>query len=327
MQGEIQPESAASTVEETVANAVAQTEKPPELTEAWDVAVHKVEGWGQTAVSSLPNVVVAIVLVVLFVLLSWAVKSLLRRGLKHTPITKPVANLMVAATGFLVVVTGLFIALGILGLDKTVTSLLAGVGILGLALGFAFQDIASNFIAGIILSFRRPAQPGDLVETNDFQGVVQEINLRSTLLRLPTGQVVYIPNKKVFENSITNYSQLGVRRVDVEVGVSYGDDLEAAHRLAVDAVEALDLHQPDHPVQVFFREFGDSSINLDVQFWIEFGEQSDYLAAKSAAILAIKRAFDDGGITIPFPIRTLDIPSSGGKAVEAVLPSSPGEDS
>jgi small conductance mechanosensitive channel len=222
-----------------------------------------------------------------------------------------------------IVLVGFFTALSVLHLDKTVTSLLAGAGILGLALGFAFQDIASNFIAGIILSFRRPAQPGDLIETNGFQGVVQEINLRSTLLRLPTGQVVYIPNKKVFENSITNYSQLGLRRVDVAVGVSYGDDLEVAYQLAVGAVEALDLHRPDHPVQVFFREFGDSSINLDVQFWIEFGDQTDYLAARSAAILEIKRAFDDGGITIPFPIRTLDLPNSESKVLDAKLSSDP----
>lgn len=293
---------------------------PPELDEAWSIIRDKVGGWLDTAVANLPNFLVAIVVVVAFWLLARLVKLLLRRGLRRTPIAKPVVNLTVAASGLTVLIAGMFIALGVLGLDKTVTSLLAGVGIIGLALGFAFQDIAANFIAGIVLSIRRPAQLGDLVETNDFFGTVDQINLRSTLVKLPTGQLVYIPNKDVFEKPIVNYTKLGKRRVDIEVGVSYGDDLNRAKELAISAVDALEMRRDGEPVELFYTGFGASSIDFVVRFWIDAGRQADYMAARDAAILAVKQAFDEGGITIPFPIRTLDFGIVGGQSLAEVLP-------
>lgn len=116
-------------------------------------------------------------------------------------------------------------ALIVLGLSKTVTTLLAGVGILGLALGFAFQDIAENFIAGVLMAFRRPIYIGDLIESNDFVGTVEEINLRTTVIRTADGKHVLIPNSEVLQNSIVNFSRSSELRVDLACGVSYGDDL------------------------------------------------------------------------------------------------------
>jgi small conductance mechanosensitive channel len=191
-----------------------------------------------------------------------------------------------------------------------VVSLLAGVGIIGLAIGFAFQDIAANLIAGVFLSVRRPIHVGDLVRTNGFFGTVQEINLRSTILRTQTGETVLIPNRQVFETPTTNYSIAGKRRVDLQVGISYSDDLESAKRIALGAVERLETRDHDREVELFFKEFASSSIDFVVRFWIDFQRQSDYLAARSRAIVAIKQAFDENGITIPFPIRTIELSSS-----------------
>ena len=116
--------------------------------------------------------------------------------------------------------------LSILQLDKAVTSILAGAGIIGLALAFAFQDIAANFISGIFISFRKPIKLGDVVKINDYMGKVEQINLRDTIILTFQGQMVIIPNKDVFQSPIENYSLLGRRRLDLVVGVSYGDDLE-----------------------------------------------------------------------------------------------------
>ena len=317
MQEATNPEQAVTTIE----GALEHVEPPPKLSEAWATMIHKVESWGDTAISALPNFVVAVIVLILFWLLSKLVRGALRRGLRHTRMSEPVANLATTAASLVVFIAGFFFALGILGLDKTVTSLLAGVGIVGLALGFAFQDIAANFIAGVMISFRRPMKPGDLVETGDFFGVVQEINLRATLLRLNTGQIVFIPNKQIFENPIINYSRMKRRRVDLSVGISYGDDLNQAKEVAIGAIEALQSHQSGRPVELFFTEFGDSSINFIVRFWIDFEDrQADYLAAKSAAIEAIKEAFDKNDITIPFPIRTLDFGIVGGRSLAEELP-------
>jgi len=320
MQESASPEQAVTAVEQ----ALEHVEPPPKLDEAWATMIHKVESWGDTAIAALPNFVVAVVVLILFWLLSKFVRGALHRGLRHTRISEPVANLATTTASLMVFIAGFFFALSVLGLDKTVTSLLAGVGIVGLALGFAFQDIAANFIAGVMISFRRPMKPGDAVETGEFFGVVEEINLRATLLRLNTGQIVFIPNKKIFENPIINYSRMKRRRVDLGVGISYGDDLDRAKEVAIGAVEALEQRQSERPVELFFTEFGDSSINFIVRFWIDFDDrQADYLAAKSAAIEAIKRAFDKNGITIPFPIRTLDFGIVGGRSLAEELPKDP----
>lgn len=299
-----------------------QDPNPPKI-EGWQDAVSlmtdKLQGWFEALVLSLPNLLVAVLILVLFWLLAKAIRSGVRRGLNHTPLASPIRNLITAAVGVAVLATGFFIALGALGLDKTVTSLLAGVGILGLALGFAFQSIAANFIAGIFLSFRQPFSVGDIIETNSFFGTVQEINLRSTVLQKPEGQIVRIPNSEVFESPIVNYSTLGRRRVDLGVGVSYGDDLAKAKELAVAAVEGVEGRLETRDVELFYEEFGDSSINFVVRFWITFSRQPEYLEARSQALQRIKTAFDENGITIPFPIRTLDFGIVGGEKLSETL--------
>jgi small conductance mechanosensitive channel len=286
---------------------------PPEAEEAVGVIVDKLQGWIDTGVELLPNFAVAVVTILVFWLIARITRKVLHTALERTPLPIPLRNLIVTMTGLAIVAAGLFVALGVLGLDRTVMSLLAGVGILGLALGFAFQDIAANFIAGILLSVRRPIHVGDVIETNDFFGTVREINLRSTIVESPTGQTIIIPNKQVFENPLTNYSTTRKRRIDLAVGVSYGDDLSEAKRLAVEAVEGIGIHDPDRQIELFFEEFGSSSINFVIRFWIDFRRQTQYLAARSEAVVAIKQAFEAHGITIPFPIRTLDFGIVGGE--------------
>lgn len=278
------------------------------LTEAWD----KVIDWTYGLIESLPNIIAALVVLLAF----WGLARLARGVTGRVAdriVHQPEINRLIAAAAYVVVIgIGLVLALGTLNLDRTVTSLLAGAGILGLALGFAFQDIAENFIAGIVLNVRDQFTEGDIIETNDFTGVVERVELRATVIRTFQGQRVLIPNAMVFKNPLINFSQPGRRRVDIPVGVAYGDDLEKARAVAIAAVEPLPERDPDHPVEVFYEEFGDSSINFQLRFWIDFSRQPEFLRARSDAIMAIKAAFDREGITIPFPIRTLDF---GGNAV------------
>ena len=117
--------------------------------------------------------------------------------------------------------------------------MLAGLGIIGLALGFAFQEIAANFISGIILSINKPFTIGDIVEVDGNFGVVESVSLRTTNIRTFQGQKVMIPNKTIFQNAITNFTENGKRRVDLEVGISYGDDLEKVQGVTLAAVNSL----------------------------------------------------------------------------------------
>jgi small conductance mechanosensitive channel len=287
---------------------------------AWNLLVGKVMGWVRDFILLLPNLAVAVAVLVGFWLLAKLARNLLHRLLRRISHSEQV-NRVLGQTVFLALVAaGLFIALGILGLQKTVASLLAGAGIIGLALGFAFQDIAANFMAGIFLSIEHPFRAGHLIESKDIQGVVRRIHLRWTEIRTPQGQLVLVPNKQVFENPITNYTTLGQRRVDLKAGVSYGDDLDKVKRVAVEALEQVSTRKPDTEVELYFEEFGDSSINFVARFWIDFAaKQSDYLKARSEAIERLKKAFDDNGITLPFPTRTLDFAVKGGETLAEAL--------
>ncbi len=291
-----------------------------EFSGAFRSLVDKVEGWVTTFITMLPNIGAAIVVMIFF----WAIGRVARKILdnvigrfsSNSQIARLLGNIAYAA----IVVIGIFIGLSILNLQKTVTTLLAGVGIAGLALGFAFQDLAANFMAGILMAIRRPFELGDLILSNGFLGKVKETNLRTTMIQTLDGQIVMVPNRKVFDEPMTNYTASGRRRVDLSVGVSYGDNLQKAKQVAIEAVEKIEERDKEREVELFYEEFGGSSINFVIRFWMTSTEQRDYLQARSEAVLRIQKAFDDAGITIPFPIRTLDFGIVGGKTLAEMLP-------
>lgn len=286
----------------------------------------KLYDWGEAAIALLPNLAVAILVVVAFWFLALLVRKLVKRILAKVMDSRSIAHLLASIAQALVVGVGLFIALGLLGLDKTVTSLLAGAGVIGLALAFAFQDVAANLISGFYMSFRRPFESGDLIETNDTFGTVEAIDLRSTRLRTPTGQIVLIPNKNIFENKLTNFTRSGSRRIDLPVGVSYAEDLAAVKELTIEVIRGIEDIDSERGVEVFYQEFGGSSINFLVRFWIDFRKQSEFHAARSEAIMRIKKAYDEHGISIPFPIRTLDFGIKGGETLRETLAARPSSD-
>ena len=165
------------------------------------------------------------------------------------------------------------------------------------------------------MSFRRPFNVSDLVKLGTNKGRIEAINLRDTTIITLEGQRLIIPNKEVFQNTIENYSSTGIRRLDLKVGVSYGDDLERVREITLKAVENLSERKKEKELEFFYEEFGDSSINFDLRIWLTDAEQSTYLNARSNAIIAIKNAFDEGDVTIPFPIRTLDFGIKGGQTL------------
>lgn len=290
-----------------------------EINDAYSIIAGKVETWITGFIEMLPNLVVALLILIVF----YVIGKFARRGVSNllgrVSVNKTITNLLETIISISIIGIGVFIALSILQLDGAVTSLLAGAGIIGLALGFAFQDIASNFISGVILSVRHPFGIGDIISTNDFYGTVVKLNLRNTILRTVTGQIVYIPNKKVFENPLENYTSTGERRIDLSCGISYGDDLEKARKIATEAVDELKHVQSEKGIEFYFDEFGSSSINFKIRFWVAFSKNPDFWDARSEAIIAISKAFDKNDIMIPFPIRTLDFGIRGGEKLNTML--------
>lgn len=294
------------------------------LSNAFDLIYNKVFGWWESSVSMFPNFVIAVLVVVAFFIIAKYTKRLVKKFFLKFYGTSAIINLFSNVIYLLVLAAGLFVALDILDLDKTVTSMLAGLGIIGLALGFAFQEIAANFIAGIILSINKPFVVGDIVEVDGNFGTIEFLSLRTTNITTFQGQKVLIPNKTIFQNAITNFTENGKYRIDLEVGISYGDDLEKVKKVTLEAINSLDNILKDSEVQFYYTEYGDSSINFVVMFWTEYtAKHSEYLEARHRAIVAISKTFRENEITIPFPIRTLDFGIKGGEKLSTVMKETP----
>jgi len=266
----------------------------------------------------LPNLMVAFLVLVFFYYLGKFARrgtaKFLGRMLKNDTIVRVIALFV----QYFILFEGLFIALNALELDQTVTQLLAGAGIIGLGLSFAFQSIATNLISGIIIAAQRPLRTGDLIETNGLLGVVEGIDLRVVKMRTFTGEHILIPSKNIIENPLRNYSYVKGRKVHMVVGVSYGEDLDKVEQVTLEAVRGIQERDQTKEVQLAYKSFDDSSISFDLYYWVENNEVFDYLQSRSAAVKAIKKAYDANDITIPFPIRTLDFGIKGGKQLDEV---------
>ncbi|MFD0764627.1 mechanosensitive ion channel family protein [Mucilaginibacter lutimaris] len=283
-----------------------------DINNAYQLIVDKLTLWAKDLIRLLPNIALAALILVVGFFIAKSVKNGLKKLIRRFIHNETLDNLFSSLIYIFLLGIVIFIALSVLKLDKAVTSILAGAGILGLALAFAFQDIAANFMSGIFLSIRSPLSVGDIVKIKEYMGKVEEINLRDTVIRTYQGQMVIIPNKDVFQNPIENYTLLGKRRMDLAVGVSYGDDLEKVKEVTIEAVSGIEGLSKEDEITMFYTEFGDSSINYVIRLWVCTTEQINFLEVKSQAIIRIKKAYDENDIMIPFPIRTMDFGIKGG---------------
>jgi len=286
----------------------------------WNELLGTLEGWAEGAAAIAPNVLVALIVGALFYYGARGVRALTVRAFDRAGMRQSVRDLLARIIQFSILAAGLMVCLSILELSKAVTSILAGAGVVGLALGFAFQDLAANFISGVGLSVRHPFETGDIIETNGVLGVVESIELRTTTLRTFDGKRMRVPNKKIFEEILINHTDNDLKRVDVSCGVSYGDDLEHVEEIAMEALLGLSSRADQRDPEIMFTGFGGSSIDFDARVWINYTTQRDLVKTKDEIVRALKAAFDDNDIKIPFPIRTLDFGIKGGETLDAMLP-------
>jgi small conductance mechanosensitive channel len=289
------------------------------INDAYHLISTKLTGWLHELIRLMPNILLAAVVLVLGIFLAGKLTRIGISLINRVSSNSAVNNLFGSVIRVTFIGITIFTVLSILNLDKAVTSILAGAGILGLGLAFAFQDIAANFMSGIFISFRKPFHIGHMVKLKDYMGKVEEINLRDTVLRTFQGEMVILPNKDVFQNPMENFSLLGKRRIDLSIGVSYGENLEKVRSVTLDAIKSIQGLSAVDDTTLFFREFEDSSINLIIRIWVNSPEQVSFLSCCSEAIISIKKAYDASDILIPFPIRTLDFGIKGGVQLKDML--------
>jgi small-conductance mechanosensitive channel len=251
----------------------------------------------------IPNLIVAILIFLLTLYLAGLAARTVTAAMRRRGLDLELTLLLSRLARWTLMVLGTVWALSEVNFD--VTGFAAGLGILGFTLGFALKDIAENFVAGILLLWQQPFDIGDDVIVGGYGGKVTDIQIRATTIQTWDGLLVIIPNAEVYSNAITNYSKIHQRRLELVIGVGYETDLPQAHNLMIEVVSALPGVITDDPAPtVIFNEFGESSINGTLYYWVKT-EETAFFDAIDGAVKGIKIAFDRAGIKIPYPIRTI----------------------
>lgn len=212
----------------------------------------------------------------------------------------------------LVFIGGVVYVLNSLGIP--IGPLLGALGVGGLALAFALQDIVENLIAGLMLQARRPFTIGDQVVAGGYEGEVEDITLRTTVLHTYDGRRVFVPSADVIKSGIENNTAFDRRRTTLGVGVAYDTDLDMAQQTILQAVASADGTLDDPAPQAYVEAFGGSSIDFAVRFWHD-PRIAELWRVRHRVAVSIKGHFDDAGIEIPFPIRTLELGTSAATAL------------
>jgi small conductance mechanosensitive channel len=240
----------------------------------------------------------AIVILVLGRILASAVAGIVKRVLEKAKTDETLTRFLSSLTKITLLVFIVVAALSTLGVQTA--SLVAVIGAAGLAIGFALQGSLANFASGVMLIIFRPIKRGDLVETAGMLGTVKEIHIFNTLLKTLDNKRVIIPNSKVTGDTIVNYSAEGILRVDMVFGISYGDHIPKAKEI-LQRILAEDSRVLDEPASnVAVSELGDSSVNFVVRPYVKV---EDYWPVYFDMTEKVKMAFDDKGVSIPFPQR------------------------
>ena len=245
---------------------------------------------------------------VLVLLLTWGIAKLadrmLGRALRNRRFKRGFKDLLRQLTVVAVWVAGLTVAAVVMFPGMTPAKVLAGLGLGSIALGFAFKDIVENFLAGLLILWRFPFDPDDFIRYGDIEGRVEQITVRMTLIRQTNGELVVLPNAKLFKDAVKVLTSLPIRRVTVMCGVAYGEDVDDAREVMRAAVEGCDSVSHERPIEIFAQAFGSSSIDFEVTWWCG-SKPLEVRASRDQVVAAVKRGLDEAGIEIPFPYRTL----------------------
>ena len=273
---------------------------------SWNELTNKVLDWVDSIVLNLPNFILAVIVLILFIIFAKYASKLVDRLFRKSSAQDSIRTVSVKVFKVIIIALGIFLSLGILNLNTVLTSILGAAGVVGLAVGFALQGTLHNTFAGVIISFIPKLQIGDWIETNDYSGFVVDINLRSVIIQTVDYNLVVIPNSKIVDSPFKNFSRTSRGRIILTCGVGYESDLPKVQEITENAIKEIFEQQPGESIQFYFTEFGDSSINYQLRFWTSVANQGDVFKAQHEAILAIKAAYNEHDINIPFPIRTLD---------------------
>ncbi|WP_289501353.1 mechanosensitive ion channel family protein [Gloeocapsopsis sp. IPPAS B-1203] len=271
------------------------------ITAAWN----KIGGMIDSFIIMLPNIVLALIVFILFFFAARWLKLLVKRFTRRHRQARNLGMVLGRLAQGTVILLGLFVALSIIVPTFRAGDLVQLLGISGVAIGFAFRDILQNFLAGILILLTEPFKIEDQIVFKNFEGTVENIETRATTIRTYDGRRIVIPNSELFTNSVTVNTAFDARRIEYDVGIGYGDDVDEAKRLMLEAIYSVDDVLRDPAPDVLVLELAESSVNIRARWWIKPPRRMDDLNSRDKVISAIKHKLVENGIDLPYPTRQI----------------------
>lgn len=274
------------------------------MSETLQQSIELIENSIAQLIASFPALVIAVIVFYLFYRASKPISLVVRKSLA-TARRKPNLQLVMGRlTRWIVVLAGFLIASMIALPGFSPSELIGLLGIGSVAVGFAFRDILQNFLAGILILLTEPFNVGDQIVYKEYEGTVEDIQIRATKIRTYDNRQVVIPNGELFTNAVTVNTAYNMRRSEYAIGIGYQDDVGAAQRLCLDILSKIDGVLDNPAPDTIMVEMGDSSVVFLLRWWTN-SRYADVLQVQDAVLRMVKNRLIESGFTIPFPIRTV----------------------
>lgn len=262
------------------------------------LALERVDSWLDGAIKLLPNIVVAIIALIIFWLLSKLAKSLVCKTFDSRGRTN-LGEVLGGFVGACVLAFGALISATIVIPSLEPANIVAGLGVSSVAIGFAFKDILQNWLAGVLILLRQPFEIGDQIEVGDYVGTVKHIETRATIVQTYDGQRAVIPNSDIYTNAVLVKTGEEKRRTQYDVGIGYADDIDEACAIIKDVLNGIEGIEKDPAPEAFAWDLAASWVTIRARWWTD-SKRGDVVANKSDFIRGVKKALDGASIDMPY---------------------------
>lgn len=253
----------------------------------------------------LPNMVLALIVFAIFFFVARAIKKVVRNLTRNRRQARNLGMVLGRLAQGTTILAGLFIALSIVIPSLKASDLVQLLGISGVAIGFAFRDILQNFLAGILILLTEPFQIDDQIVFKDFEGTVENIQTRATTIKTYDGRRIVIPNSELFTNSVTVNTAFENRRLQYDVGIGYGDDIDQARQFILEAIHETDGVLETPAPDAIVVELAGSTVNIRARWWVQPPRRADVLDLQDRVLTNIKNKLTANGIDLPFPTQQI----------------------
>ncbi len=270
-------------------------------------ALAQIQNMLNNAIASIPNVIVATLVFIMFYIIAKNVRTLIHQLINRTSNKAGLAILLGRLTRWSIVLLGMLISLVIVFPDFSPSRLFELLGLGSIAIGFALRDVLQNFVSGLLLLISEPFRIGDQIIVDDFEGTVTNIEIRATTIKTYDGRQVVIPNTRLVTTPVTVNTSYRTRRVEYEVGIGYESDIATAKAAILNAITNLDDVIEVPAPEVIVTELGDFSIKLRVRWWIEPARRTEAITTRDQVLPMIKQALEAENVSMPYPIQEVRV--------------------